>query len=70
MSDRVPTRFVNTLLRMAGDRGYDFSAILSSAGLDFDPLRGATTLRFSYARSTVDIREGLARLKTFMQARK
>jgi len=50
--------------------------ILDQAGvavtpvLDFDPLRGATTLRFSYARSTGDIREGLARLKTFMQERK
>ncbi len=38
MSDRVPTRFVRTLLRMVGDRGYDFSAILGEAGLDFDPL--------------------------------
>jgi hypothetical protein len=38
MSDRVPTRFVQTLLRMAGDRGYDFGAVLIDAGLDFDPL--------------------------------
>ncbi|KIN66403.1 Aspartate transaminase protein [Sulfitobacter noctilucicola] len=38
-------------------------------GLDFDPERGGTTLRFSYARSTEDIREGLARLKAFMAAR-
>lgn len=38
-------------------------------GLDFDPVRGATTLRFSYARSTTDIEEGLARLETFMAAR-
>ena len=38
-------------------------------GLDFDPVRGATTLRFSYARSTADIQEGLARLKTFMEGR-
>jgi len=37
MSDRVPTRFVRTLLRMVGDRGYDFSAVLSEAGLEFDP---------------------------------
>lgn len=37
MSDRVPTRFVDTLLRMVGDRGYDFSGILRDAGLDFDP---------------------------------
>jgi aspartate/methionine/tyrosine aminotransferase len=38
-------------------------------GLDFDPECGATTLRFSYARSTADIIEGLARLKAFMAAR-
>lgn len=38
-------------------------------GLDFDPVRGGTTLRFSYARSAEDITEGLARLKAFMQAR-
>jgi aspartate/methionine/tyrosine aminotransferase len=38
--------------------------------LDFDPERGHTTLRFSYARSTADIREGLARLTQFMADRK
>ncbi|MEM9257408.1 MAG: AraC family transcriptional regulator [Pseudomonadota bacterium] len=38
MSDRVPTRFVRTLLRMVGDKGHDFSPILSSAGLEFNPL--------------------------------
>ncbi|MFT4824877.1 MAG: hypothetical protein ACI9J0_002806, partial [Cryomorphaceae bacterium] len=38
MSDRVPTKFVRTLLNMAGDKGYDFSAVLTHAGLDFDPL--------------------------------
>ena len=38
-------------------------------GLDFDPVRGATTLRFSYARSTADIAEGLARLTSFMAGR-
>lgn len=38
-------------------------------GLDFDPERGHSTLRFSYARSTEDIVEGLARLKKFMQGR-
>jgi len=35
-------------------------------GLDFDAQRGHATLRFSYARSTADIREGLARLARFM----
>lgn len=38
-------------------------------GLDFDPKRGATTLRFSYAGGTADIIEGLVRLTTFMSAR-
>ncbi|MEH6590894.1 MAG: AraC family transcriptional regulator [Halioglobus sp.] len=38
MSDRVPTKFVNTLLHMAGDKAYDFSAMLAQAGIDFDPL--------------------------------
>ena len=32
-------------------------------GLDFDPRRGARTLRFSYAGSTEDIRAGLLRLE-------
>jgi len=38
-------------------------------GLDFDPVRGHTTLRFSYARATADIEEGLARLARFMAER-
>jgi aspartate/methionine/tyrosine aminotransferase len=38
-------------------------------GLDFDPVRGHQTIRFSYARSTADIREGLDRLAAFMAAR-
>lgn len=45
------------------------AGVAVTPGLDFDPLRGHTTLRFSYARSTDDIREGLARLATFMNAR-
>ncbi len=39
-------------------------------GLDFDPHRGATTLRFSYAGATGDIKEGLARLQAFMANRR
>ncbi|WP_317054944.1 pyridoxal phosphate-dependent aminotransferase [Roseovarius rhodophyticola] len=45
------------------------AGVAVTPGLDFDPKRGAGTLRFSYARSTADIEEGLARLKTFMDAR-
>jgi AraC-like DNA-binding protein len=37
-ADRVPTQFAATLMRLAGERGYDFSAVLVSAGLEFDPL--------------------------------
>jgi AraC-like DNA-binding protein len=42
MSDRVPTRFVRTLLRMASEKGYDFSSVLAAAGVDFDPLNEAS----------------------------
>jgi aspartate/methionine/tyrosine aminotransferase len=36
-------------------------------GLDFDPLRGAETLRLSYARATADIAEGLERLTEYLR---
>jgi aspartate/methionine/tyrosine aminotransferase len=45
------------------------AGVAVTPGLDFDPLRGSGTLRFSYARSTADIEEGLARLKSFMAGR-
>ncbi|MGC9417564.1 MAG: pyridoxal phosphate-dependent aminotransferase [Rhodovulum sp.] len=45
------------------------AGVAVTPGLDFDPVRGAGTLRFSYARSTEDIEEGLARLARFMAAR-
>ncbi|MFK7762915.1 MAG: pyridoxal phosphate-dependent aminotransferase [Roseobacter sp.] len=48
----------------------DIAGVAVTPGLDFDPLRGHQTLRFSYARSTEDITEGLVRLKSFMAARK
>ncbi len=38
-------------------------------GMDFDPIRGARSLRFSYARGTADIEEGLTRLHEFMGRR-
>jgi aspartate/methionine/tyrosine aminotransferase len=43
------------------------AGVAVTPGLDFDPARGHGTLRFSYARSTADIEEGLARLERFMQ---
>ncbi len=45
------------------------AGVAVTPGLDFDPLRGRHTLRFSYARATADIAEGLERLKAFMNAR-
>ncbi|MFD2741295.1 pyridoxal phosphate-dependent aminotransferase [Sulfitobacter aestuarii] len=47
----------------------DKAGVAVTPGLDFDPLRGHGTLRFSYARSTADIAEGLARLEAYMKAR-
>jgi aspartate/methionine/tyrosine aminotransferase len=38
------------------------AGVAVTPGLDFDPVRGHTALRFSYARATADIEEGLARL--------
>ncbi|SDY01202.1 aminotransferase class I/II-fold pyridoxal phosphate-dependent enzyme [Citreimonas salinaria] len=48
----------------------DEAGVAVTPGLDFDPDRGAGTLRFSYARASADIEEGLARLARFMQARR
>lgn len=52
--------FARLLLNEAG--------VAATPGLDFDPVRGAHSLRFSYARATADIIEGLARLQSFMTA--
>ncbi|MEQ5868901.1 aminotransferase class I/II-fold pyridoxal phosphate-dependent enzyme [Sagittula sp. NFXS13] len=45
------------------------AGVAVTPGLDFDPVRGGGTLRFSYARGTDDIEEGLARLHAFMKRR-
>jgi aspartate/methionine/tyrosine aminotransferase len=45
------------------------AGVAVTPGLDFDPVRGAGTLRFSYARDTAQIEEGLARLTRFMAER-
>ena len=39
------------------------AGVAVTPGLDFDPGRGAGTLRFSYARSSADIALGLERLR-------
>jgi aspartate/methionine/tyrosine aminotransferase len=45
------------------------AGVAVTPGLDFDPERGGHFIRFSYARSTEDMVEGLARLTAFMAAR-
>ena len=46
------------------------AGVAVTPGLDFDPERGGHFIRFSYARSTEDMVEGLARLTAFMAARR
>ncbi len=53
--------FATRILQEAG--------VAVTPGLDFDPRRGAGTLRFSYAGSTADIAEGLRRLQVWAGAR-
>lgn len=45
------------------------AGVAVTPGLDFDAARGQHWLRFSYARGTADIREGLDRLAAFMKGR-
>ncbi len=47
----------------------DGAGVAVTPGIDFDPIRGRQTLRFSYARSTADIAEGVQRLAAFMAQR-
>ncbi len=54
-------KFAAEILEKAG--------VAVTPGLDFDPVRGARTLRFSYARATAEIALGLDRLAAFMAAR-
>lgn len=45
------------------------AGVAATPGVDFDPRRGHGTLRFSYAGTTADIAEGLARIRRFASAR-
>ena len=56
-------------LRLA-DEILDKAGVAVTPGLDFDPVRGARTLRFSYARTTAEIAEGLARLEAYLSGRR
>lgn len=46
------------------------AGVAITPGDDFDPQRGRDWVRLSYARSTADIREGIARLGRFMAAQR
>ena len=47
-------------------RVLDEAGVAITPGLDFDQNRGSSSIRFSYARSTDDITEGVKRIKKFM----
>ncbi len=47
----------------------DRAGVAVTPGLDFDPERGDQTIRLSYAGTTADIEEGLARLSAYMSDR-
>lgn len=51
------TAFCDRMLREAG--------VAATPGLDFDPVRGNGTMRFSFARSTADMIEGARRLRNW-----
>lgn len=55
-------------LQLAGEI-LDGAGVAVTPGIDFDPVRGRRWMRFSYARATADIAEGLERLAAFMAAR-
>ena len=42
------------------------AGIAATPGLDFDPVRGHRTMRFSFARTEAEITEGIARLQRFL----
>ena len=47
----------------------EHAGVAVTPGLDFDPVRGHATVRFSYAQATADIVEGLQRLEVYMRQR-
>src|SRR6056297_3316742 len=51
--------------RALAGRILDEAGVAVTPGLDFDKARGHRTLRFSYARGTAEIEEGVARLTRF-----
>lgn len=50
--------FSEKLLKQAG--------VAATMGLDFDPVRGHRTMRFSFARTEAEIEEGVRRIRAFL----
>ncbi len=63
------SKFCNDSLEFA-NRVLKEAKVAITPGLDFDTNRGNSTIRFSYARSTEDIIEGLEKLNIFMKNNK
>ena len=63
------SKFCNDSLEFA-NRVLKEAKVAITPGLDFDPKRGNSSIRFSYARSTEDIIKGLDKLNTFMKNNK
>ena len=63
------SKFCNDSLEFA-NRVLNEAKVAITPGLDFDPKRGNSTIRFSYARSTEDIIKGLDKLNIFMKNNK
>ena len=63
------SKFCNDSLEFA-NRVLKEANVAITPGLDFDPKRGNSSIRFSYARSTEDIIKGLDKLNIFMKNNK
>ena len=63
------SKFCNDSLEFA-NRVLKEAKVAITPGLDFDPKRGNSTIRFSYARSNKDIIRGLDKLNIFMKNNK
>jgi len=62
------SEYTDDALQFAADI-LEHAGVAVTPGLDFDAAHGHHWLRFSYARATADIVEGLDRLARFMQER-
>ena len=63
------SKFCKDSLEVA-NRALKEAKVAITPGLDFDPKRGNSSIRFSYARSTEDIIRGLEKLNIFMKNNK